>query len=95
MAGRFRPLTLQQKVTVALVSIVGALVGVCYLVLSTTIRPAFESLERTVAEINLVRAKRAVEAELESLAAVTGDWGRGMTRTHSCGGRGRSSCSRT
>lgn len=75
MAGGFRPLTLQQKVTAVLVSVVGAMVGLSYLVLSTTVSPAFETLERTVAEINLVRAKRAIEADLETLAAVTGDWG--------------------
>ncbi len=74
MAGRFRPLTLQQKVTLVLLVLLGSMVGFSYLVLGTTVKPAFESLESTVAEINLVRAKRAIQADLEILAAITGDW---------------------
>lgn len=45
-----------------------------YLVLSTTVAPAFANLELANAEKNIVRAERAIQNDLQNLAAIVGDW---------------------
>lgn len=45
-----------------------------YLVLSTTVAPAFANLEKATAEKNIVRAERAIQNDLQNLSAIVGDW---------------------
>ena len=66
--------SLQQKVSLALLALMVALAVLSYFVLDTTILPAFDNLEISAAETNLIRARRSIEAELTNVAAVTSDW---------------------
>jgi sensor domain CHASE-containing protein len=52
----------------------GSMALLSYLVLSTTVAPAFAELELAAAEKNLVRAERAIQNDLQNLSAVVGDW---------------------
>lgn len=45
-----------------------------YLILNAVITPAFDNLEIDAAERDLVRAKRAIQADLDKLISNTGDW---------------------
>jgi sensor domain CHASE-containing protein len=74
MPGRFPSLSLQQKVSLTLLAVMGSMVVLSYLVLSTTVAPAFAELELAAAEKNLVRAERAIQNDLQNLSAVVGDW---------------------
>ncbi len=74
MTGRVTSFTLQRKVTVTLIVILCALVALSYLVLNATVAPAFERLERSAADTNLVRVQRAIENDLVNLASIAGDW---------------------
>ena len=74
MPGRFPSLSLQQKVSLTLLAVMGSMVLLSYLVLSTTVAPAFTTLELATAEKNIVRAERAIQNDLQNLAAVVGDW---------------------
>jgi two-component system NtrC family sensor kinase len=49
------------------------IVGV-YLILRAIITPAFEELELSAAHQDLVRAERAIQADIDNLVAVTLDW---------------------
>ena len=66
--------SLQQKVSLALLALMVALAALSYVVLDATIVPAFDNLEISAAETNLIRARRSIEAELANVAAVTSDW---------------------
>ena len=46
-----------------------------YAILSNVIAPAFDELDYSTAETNLVRAERAIRNDIENLDAVTADWG--------------------
>lgn len=74
MTGRVTSFTLQRNVTVTLIVILCALVALSYLALNATVAPAFDRLERSVADTNLVRVQRAIENDLGNLAAIAGDW---------------------
>lgn len=74
MLGRLPSLSLQQKVSLTLLAVMGSMVLLSYIVLSTTIAPAFEKLELATAEKNLVRAERAIQNDLQNLSAIVGDW---------------------
>ena len=52
----------------------GSMALLSYLVLSTTVAPAFAKLELAAAEKNIVRAERAIQNDLQNLSAVVGDW---------------------
>jgi len=45
-----------------------------YLILNAVITPAFENLESDAAQTDLVRAQRAIQADLEQLESSAGDW---------------------
>ena len=74
MRGKLASLSLQQKVSVTLLVVMAVLVLLSYLVLSTTVAPAFANLEQATAEKNIVRAKRAIQNDLQNLSAIVGDW---------------------
>jgi sensor domain CHASE-containing protein len=74
MPGRLASLSLQQKVSVTLLAVMAWMVLLSYLVLSTTVAPAFANLELANAEKNIVRAERAIQNDLQNLAAIVGDW---------------------
>jgi sensor domain CHASE-containing protein len=67
-------LSLQKKVSVTLLAVMALLVLFSYLILNTTIAPAFDSMELAAAETNLVRARRAIGNDLENLSAIVNDW---------------------
>lgn len=52
----------------------GSTVLLSYLILSTTVAPAFAELDMAAAEKNIVRAERAIQNDLQNLAAIVGDW---------------------
>ena len=53
---------------------IAAFAVISYVALTRVIAPAFDSLELAAARTNLVRAKRAIDSEIESLRANTSDW---------------------
>lgn len=79
MVGYFRrgtlaSLSLQQKVSLTLLAVMASMVLLSYVVLSTTVAPAFSELELATAEKNIVRAERAIQNDLQNLSAAVGDW---------------------
>lgn len=66
--------SVQKKVSLALLGVMGVFVVLTDAILDTTVAPAFDSLEQAAAETNLVRAKRAIQNDLDNLAAAVGDW---------------------
>ena len=74
MRGRLASLSLQHKVSVTLLAVMASLVLLSYLVLSTTVAPAFANLEQATAEKNIVRTERAIQNDLQNLSATVGDW---------------------
>ncbi len=65
---------LQQKVSVTLLFVFTSLAVLCFGVLKTVIAPAFDTLELDAAETNLLRAERAVQADLASVRLSARDW---------------------
>lgn len=74
MRGKIAALSLQQKVSVTLLTVMGAFVVLTYLILNTTVAPAFSEMELAAAETDLVRARRAIRNDLDNLGAIVGDW---------------------
>ena len=67
--------SLQQKVSIALLAVMGALSVLSFIVLKEVVSPAFDELELSEAQTNLNRAAKAIANDLENLSAITGDWG--------------------
>jgi sensor domain CHASE-containing protein len=74
MSNKFAQLPLQRKVSLTLLLTITAFALISYAILSGVITPAFENLELSAAKTDLVRAERAIDAELANLSAVTADW---------------------
>src|SRR5690606_23642123 len=74
MTGRIAPVSLQQKMSLALLAVMAAMVMVSWPILRATVTPAFTALERRVAETDMVRVQRALRNELDQLTATVGDW---------------------
>jgi sensor domain CHASE-containing protein len=74
MPGRLASLSLQQKVSVTLLVVMSAMGLLSYLVLSTTVAPAFDNLELASAEKNIARVEKAIQNDLRNLSAIVGDW---------------------
>ena len=68
------PLSLQQKVSLTLLALMGAMAALSNTVLDAQVAPAFEGLEIEAAETNMVRAQRALQADLDSLTTASNDW---------------------
>ena len=66
--------SLQEKVSITLFFVMGALALLSYVTLQLVVAPAFDQLEQRQAKTNLVRAERAIRSDLENLNAITGDW---------------------
>ncbi|MEX2495238.1 MAG: CHASE4 domain-containing protein [Woeseia sp.] len=74
MPGRAASLSLQQKVSLTLLTVMATLVVLSYTILTATVAPAFDDLELAAGETNLVRARRAFQNDLANLGALVGDW---------------------
>ncbi|HEX7062414.1 MAG TPA: hypothetical protein VF200_10615, partial [Woeseiaceae bacterium] len=68
MAGRIARASLQRKVSLTLLAVMAAMVLVSWLILHGTVTPAFNRLERSAAETDMVRVRRAIQNELDKLA---------------------------
>jgi sensor domain CHASE-containing protein len=66
---------LQDRVSIALLAVMGALALLSFIVLKEIVAPAFDALELNEAQTNLNRAGKAIANDLENLSAITGDWG--------------------
>ena len=67
-------MSLQQKVSVTLLSVTAVLALLSYVILNAVISPAFDDLEVQSAKTNLVRVDRAIDAELDNLIRISADW---------------------
>lgn len=67
-------LPLQSKVSLTLALVFAVFSVLSYAILKAVIAPAFDDLDLSAASTNLVRAERAIETDIENLAAVTADW---------------------
>ncbi len=67
--------SLQDRVSIALLAVMGALALLSFIVLKEIVAPAFDALELNEAQTNLNRAGKAIANDLENLSAITGDWG--------------------
>lgn len=74
MSKGFAGLPLQRKVATTLVLVFAAFTVLSYVILEGVIAPAFDELDLEAARTNLIRAERAIQADLENLAAVNADW---------------------
>lgn len=67
--------SLQEKVSITLLTVMIALALLSYMVLTEVVAPAFDELEIHEAQSNLNRAEKAIANDLDNLSAITGDWG--------------------
>ena len=66
--------SLQEKVSITLLGVMGVLAVLSFIVLKEVVAPAFDELELNEAKTNLNRAEKAIANDLENLSAITGDW---------------------
>jgi len=74
MSNNEKTLSLQDKVSLSLFAVMAVLAVLSYVILKAVIAPAFDDLELKAAETNIVRADRAIEAELDALRRLAVDW---------------------
>jgi sensor domain CHASE-containing protein len=74
MSNSYASLPLQRKVALSLLLTICTFAAVSYLILSGIIAPAFENLELEAARSDLVRARQAIQADINNLEAITADW---------------------
>lgn len=74
MSNHQKTLSLQDKVSLSLFAVMAVLAVLSYSIVSAVIAPAFDDLELTAAETNIVRVDRAIDAELEALRRLALDW---------------------
>jgi two-component system NtrC family sensor kinase len=74
MSSERKSLTLQQKVSMALLAVMVVLAVFSYAILNAVVAPTFDELENREASTNLVRAQRALGAELANLSRLSTDW---------------------
>jgi len=67
--------SLQRKLAVRLLQAIAVFIASIYVILRVVITPAFDDLELSRAETDLVRADRAIQNDIENLQAITLDWG--------------------
>ena len=67
-------MSLQQKVSVTLLSVTTVLALLSYVILNAVVSPAFDNLEMQAAKTNLIRVDRAIAAELDNLRRISADW---------------------
>ncbi|MCI0516591.1 MAG: HAMP domain-containing protein, partial [Woeseiaceae bacterium] len=66
--------SLQKKVSMTLLGVMSTLVLLTYVILTAIVGPAFDRLEINDATRNLVRAERAIRADVNVLDAISRDW---------------------
>jgi signal transduction histidine kinase len=74
MSSGFSRLPLQKKVAMTLLLTISAFAAISYMILSVVISPAFDELELEAASTDLVRAQRALNADIENLVETSADW---------------------
>ncbi len=74
MSNRPGSLPLQTKVSLTLAVLIGTFIVLSYAILDAVIKPAFDDLEQSAAEVDLTRAEMAIRADIENLEAITADW---------------------
>lgn len=74
MSKKSTGLSLQSKVSMTLLITIAAFAVFSYIALTRVIAPAFDDLEMSEAETNLVRAKRALYSGIDKVSALTSDW---------------------
>ncbi len=74
MSNGLGSLSLQKKVSASLLAVMVAFGLLSYLILNAVIAPAFDDLEHAAARTDLVRAQRAIRADLDKLISNAGDW---------------------
>jgi signal transduction histidine kinase len=74
MSSGFSRLPLQKKVALTLLLTISAFAAISYLILSVVIAPAFDDLDIAAAKTDLVRAQRALHADIENLDEKSADW---------------------
>jgi len=74
MSNGLGSLSLQKKVSASLLAVMVAFGLLSYLILNAVIAPAFDDLEHAAARTDLVRAQRAIRADLDNLISNAGDW---------------------
>ena len=74
MSNGLGSLSLQKKVSASLLAVMVAFGLLSYLILNAVITPAFDDLENRAAQTDLIRAQRAIQADLDILKSSTGDW---------------------
>lgn len=74
MSNGLGSLSLQKKVSASLLGVMLAFGLLSYLILNAVITPAFDDLENNAAQTDLIRAQRAIHADLDQLQSSTGDW---------------------
>jgi len=67
--------SLQRKLAVRLLQAIAVFIVGIYVILRVIITPAFDELELSRAETDLVRAERSIQNDIENLEAITLDWG--------------------
>jgi len=67
--------SLQEKVSLTLITVMAVLALLIYTTLHRVVAPTFDQLELDEARTNLIRAERAIQNDLQNLSAITGDWG--------------------
>jgi two-component system NtrC family sensor kinase len=74
MSNAYASLPLQRKVALTLLLTISAFAAISYVILSDVITPAFEDLELEAARSDLVRARQAIQTDIQNLQATTWDW---------------------
>ncbi len=74
MSNRPSSLPLQTKVSLTLAVLIGTFIVLSYAILDAVIKPAFEDLEQSAAQVDLTRAEMAIRTDIENLEAITADW---------------------
>ena len=66
--------SVQKKVSVTLLGVMGVLAMLSFIILKEVVAPAFDKLELSEARTNLNRAEKAIANDLENLSVITADW---------------------
>jgi sensor domain CHASE-containing protein len=74
MSNEIADLPLQRKVALTLLLVFAAFSLLSYTILTTVIAPTFDEIDLSTARTNLIRAERAIQSDIENLAAMTSDW---------------------
>ena len=68
MSNKVAAQSLQEKVSLTLIVVMGAMALLSYVTLQGVVAPAFDQLELDEARTNLVRAERAIQNDIQNLS---------------------------